>query len=267
MLKRCWSFVLCFCLVLTLIPVSSAADADGYGVSGIVMDGSLVQVTYFCADKACLVVAVYDKQTSQMTAVGSKEVTPNRKMALISLSGTMPDFYIVSAFLLDSETSAPLCDKYTSTLYSQPLPDGTVYFNGHAYKVYDKSMTWTEAKAFCESLGGYLAVITSQEEQDHIASIISGETKFQYWLGATDELVEGQWEWVTGENWDYTNWDVYMPDNGYEVEHYLQIYREPNPHVNGSQAYYWNDITIDNIFPNEADFFSTEYIGLICEWG
>ena len=37
-------------------------------------------------------------------------------------------------------------------------------------------MTWTEAKAYCESLGGHLATITSAGEQAFIESIINNES-------------------------------------------------------------------------------------------
>ena len=40
--------------------------------------------------------------------------------------------------------------------------------NGHRYVLINKEMTWREAKAYAERLGGYLATITSQEEQDWI---------------------------------------------------------------------------------------------------
>ena len=58
-----------------------------------------------------------------------------------------------------------------------------------------------------------------------------------------------------------------MPDNGEgRNEDYLQIFSRPNPHVKGSPRYKWNDITIDNVYSRESDFFLLEYIGLICEW-
>ena len=34
------------------------------------------------------------------------------------------------------------------------------------------------------------------------------------WLGATDEIQEGTWVWVTGESWGFTNWDAGEPNNG-----------------------------------------------------
>lgn len=37
----------------------------------------------------------------------------------------------------------------------------TAQYNGHTYKRFDESMSWKDAKAYCESIGGYLATITS----------------------------------------------------------------------------------------------------------
>ena len=147
------------------------------------------------------------------------------------------------------------------------IPDDATYFNGHAYKVFERSMTWLNAKTYCESLGGHLATITSQDEQNYLESIINNGKKYQYWLGATDAYVEGDWYWITGEAWVYTNWDIEQPDNGQGLgEDYLQIYNQLNPHVKGSSRYMWNDVTINNVYKNETDFFLLEYIGFICEW-
>ena len=40
------------------------------------------------------------------------------------------------------------------------------------------------------------------------------------WLGGTDENVEGQWEWVTGEPWVFTKWLTGQPDGG-TAQNYL----------------------------------------------
>lgn len=37
--------------------------------------------------------------------------------------------------------------------------------NGHRYQVFDESMSWTDAKIYCENLGGHLVTINSEEEQ------------------------------------------------------------------------------------------------------
>lgn len=38
-------------------------------------------------------------------------------------------------------------------------------FKGHSYIVFEDVKTWTGAKGACESLGGHLATITSEEGQ------------------------------------------------------------------------------------------------------
>lgn len=139
-------------------------------------------------------------------------------------------------------------------------------FEGHTYCLYDESLSWTEAKKYCESIGGYLAVITSEEEQEIIEELLENGKKNQYWLGGTDNGHEGKWQWITLEDWEYTNWDNRQPDNGFGNEHYLQIYKKPNPRVPSSKSYKWNDITENNVFNNiEMDYFDTKFIGFICE--
>lgn len=88
---------------------------------------------------------------------------------------------------------------------------------------------------------GHLATITSAEENDFVASLLAGLPVTEVWLGATqpdpdDPPAEG-WEWVTGETWDYTNWDSDEPDDNGGDEHYLGMWGELGDGIFGS----WND--------------------------
>ncbi len=148
-------------------------------------------------------------------------------------------------------------------------PVTTEIYDGHSYALYDEGLDWNSAREFCEKQGGYLATITSEAEQSIIEGLISYGEKKQYWLGATDAKEEGTWAWITDEAWNYANWDRGMPDNNIKSgdEDYLQIYSTPNPHAERSSAYKWNDITANNMFPQQSDFFITDNVGFICEWG
>ncbi len=143
-----------------------------------------------------------------------------------------------------------------------------VEYGGHYYQRFDKGMTWQEAKAYCEDLGGYLVTITSAAEQAFVESIVTQGSKYQYWIGLT--TAEDP-QWVTGESFFYSNWDSGDPDNQTredgESEDYVHINNKTNPANSGSKRFKWNDMYYDNTFPGEENHFSTNKVGFICEWG
>lgn len=134
-------------------------------------------------------------------------------------------FVLMCSFMLPAFSAAAVDDKKAT-------------FNGHTYQRFDKSMSWKDAKAYCETLGGYLATITSSDEYEVVKSLIAKGSKAQYWLGATDEVTLNDWQWVTGETFtfwaDTVTFETY--DNG---EYYLQMQR----HNWGNEDFlgYWNN--------------------------
>ena len=165
-------------------------------------------------------------------------------------------------------TSFALYDLFFDNSYgngeSPIIPATAVEFNGHYYQVYDNSMTWTEAKEYCEKLGGHLVTITTADEQSFVESIIKNGTKSCYWLGGTDEESEGDWTWVTGEKFSYTHWGKDMPDN-WETEDYLMMFKEDHPSKPGNTFGYWNDLKNDCTCKG-TPFFRKDAFGFICEW-
>ncbi len=74
----------------------------------------------------------------------------------------------------------------------------------HTYQVVLADVSWEQARNAAEAAGGYLAVITSQEEFETIAALASGTNALYLWLGAQSN--SGQFAWLTGEEFSYTNW-------------------------------------------------------------
>ena len=106
--------------------------------------------------------------------------------------------------------------------------------NGHWYDVvrYDLEvgdyLAWEVAELAALSAGGYLATITSGEENAFVWSmplVENGSSAWgdenpaaALWLGGYQTSNSGgadeNWAWVTGETWDYTNWFPGEPNNG-----------------------------------------------------
>ena len=113
----------------------------------------------------------------------------------------------------------------TSAINVNDIPDDAFEFNDHYYKVYDGVCdSWVEAVEYCESLGGHLATITSHEENEAVYSYITSCSYKNAYFGFSDRINEGTWEWVNGENSEYTNWHSYEPNNESRNEDYAMFY-------------------------------------------
>ena len=93
------------------------------------------------------------------------------------------------------------------------------------YVLVNKTLTWKEAKAEAESMGGHLATFNSEQEWDAMVAEVglTNISNDNIWLGATDEVEEGVWKWVTGEPVTYNRWDEGQPD-GKTNQHYMLIW-------------------------------------------
>lgn len=123
----------------------------------------------------------------------------------------------------------------------------------HYYRVFDGvASTWEEAAAYCESLGGHLATIGSQTENDYVYSIVRAAGYESAYFGLTDSGSEGTWRTANGEPVVFWNWGGREPNNEGKDEHYAMFYYK---YGDGK----WND----------GDFGGSTSRGgtaFICEW-
>lgn len=125
-------------------------------------------------------------------------------------------------------------------------PASAKVYNGNKYQIYRQSGTWTEAKEYCESIGGHLATITSAKEQAFIEKLNADNNRL--WIGGY-RTEKNEWKWVTGETWKYTNWDEGEPNDSSNVvsnENSVAVWPKK-----------WNDLNDKNTY---------EQSGFICEW-
>ncbi len=120
-------------------------------------------------------------------------------------------------------------------------------YNGHSYYRSTGSMFWTDARQACLNMGGHLVTVTTAAENSFIFGLWPSG-----WIGLTDEVVEGQWRWVTNETYSYTSWNPGEPNNAGN-EDYVQF-------VGGGK---WNDLPNGVSLPYVLEF---EYIVTYTPW-
>ena len=119
--------------------------------------------------------------------------------------------------------------KYTKS----SLPSASVAHNGSTFYAVDDRMPWIVAEAMAELLGGRLAVIPDTETQDKIATIVTGNTRFSYWVGGNDLNQEGVFEWIDGSTASAAlRYQSGEPNNYNYNEDYLMVYRDYNCTLN-----------------------------------
>ncbi len=148
---------------------------------------------------------------------------------------------ILIAFMIPMSVSAA-----ESGAQVKGVLDDAVEYNGNYYLFVKGDYTWEQAKTYCEGLGGHLATVTSQGEDDFCYDLWRASGTSGCWLGATDAELEGVWNWITGESWSYSSWGGGEPNGGTKenVINYNGSYKDGR----------WNDFSAQNKLP------------FICEW-
>ncbi len=141
------------------------------------------------------------------------------------------------------------------------IPEDAESFEGHLYKFNNESLTWSEAKSKCESLGGHLPIVETAAENDFLVKLADKNFAREgrngreaVWLGMTDADSEGNWRWIDGKPVTYTNWLLSQPNNKSNNEHSGMLWLSNEPtHPTGQ----WCDQ------PNKSE---QHVMAFICEW-
>lgn len=86
---------------------------------------------------------------------------------------------------------------------------------------------WQRAEKIAEQLGGHLATIRNQAEEDWIFNTFGdyGGCRRSLWIGLNDVDKRFHFSWANGESASYTDWAPYEPNNaGPRGEDYVAIY-------------------------------------------
>ena len=123
------------------------------------------------------------------------------------------------------------------------------------YTVVKAPMTWEEARVYCESRGGHLAVILDQDQMDEITALLTEQEVYTTWLGAHNRNSSGGFQWLTGDPFSFAVWAIGEPNNDGGDEHYLMMYRKEG------QGWVWNDSG-----DRGMGLFEQAHCGFVCQW-
>lgn len=134
------------------------------------------------------------------------------------------------------------------------IPYEAHLWNGHYYMVFSISYvdSFENADMFCKWLGGHLATITSQEENDAIYEFMKQDGLDNAYFGFSDIEDEGGWKWIDGTKSDFTNWHTGEPNGENSKENYAMFYEK---YTDGT----WNDGDFTFAQRGQPSVF-------ICEW-
>lgn len=102
---------------------ASEGASCGYTVTALEIEGNVATVTYDSLEEATLVVALYTEDGLQMLLSGTTTVLPEEITATVTLEGDMPQYFLASAYLLDSYDMSPLCPSYDTPLYTKEMQE------------------------------------------------------------------------------------------------------------------------------------------------
>ncbi|MFK8009775.1 MAG: lectin-like protein [Saprospiraceae bacterium] len=107
--------------------------------------------------------------------------------------------------------------------------------NGHNYYLSIDNAKPTDAQVAAEALGGYLAVIDNEEEDDYLLDFIDELT----YIGLNDATTEGIFEWFNGDVVGYTNIDPcgFCTSNSADQDY---VVKEPWGAGGWSFSNFWN---------------------------
>lgn len=99
---------------------------EGYDIIDLSIERNLATVEYDTLEDAEIVVALYAEGTEplQMLASGKADAIKDEHIVQVTIeSDSIPDYFIAKAFLLRKASHSPLCNAYTSNLYTRELQE------------------------------------------------------------------------------------------------------------------------------------------------
>ncbi|CAC5365043.1 unnamed protein product [Mytilus coruscus] len=129
-------------------------------------------------------------------------------------------------------------------IYGLVCPPDWQHHDNSCYFFSNDTLPWDGAQEYCQEFGGYLAELTTTEENNYIEqmskhyyhpnSTAQGDYIYGYWTGGEKNMTDGYWYWPSsGQKITLTNWAYPEPNDLDGKENCI--------HINSNEGFKWND--------------------------
>jgi hypothetical protein len=154
------------------------------------------------------------------------------------MSATLDSFRTYDRALSDPEVTALYVSEVAYLVAETPQ-----------FQIIEGNFTWQEAVADAEARGGRLAVLNTQGKIDAAQSFLDNLGQWpEFYIGLTDQDVEGDWRWIDGTILSASNWTPGEPGNSANItgqEDFVVVVSSNDPNNAGkwgdNSAYYFRD--------------------------
>ncbi len=131
-------------------------------------------------------------------------------------------------------------------------------YNGKEYQFTSDPLSWEQAQAEAQSLGGNLVTINDAAEEVWLKQIFSSDNLL--WIGLADRIEEGDFQWANGDSTTYRNWADGEPNN--YTDDGAMSDGEDYAVMNWGTQQQWNDVSGNNIYFGIIELDNADTIAL-----
>lgn len=176
--------------------------------------------------KAAEALGITLEELETALGIGLEAPVEQAPSEIVTINGI--DFEIsYPVFTWDELPEDVIYERQAIQTFTNPANDTHYY---EVIYVSSGNLNWYQAAYLAQDAGGYLASITSEDENTFVFELVSDEKYFwsfpeegeHYGISIGPYLggyqpdgskePDGGWQWLSGEDWDYTNWAQNLDD-------------------------------------------------------
>ncbi|MDE7280647.1 MAG: hypothetical protein K2N36_02770, partial [Ruminiclostridium sp.] len=99
-------------------------ENNGYNIFSVDVEGTTAKVSFEALQDCTLLVAIYDNDNVEMAASGYTEVSMDDTEIEVEIgTDTLPEYFYIRAYLINTDTLRPLSVEYTSPMYTREMQE------------------------------------------------------------------------------------------------------------------------------------------------